>query len=138
MQEEIVKKKFYVTTPIYYVTAQPHLGSLYSTLIADAVIRWHALLGEQTFFVTGTDEHGQKVAQAAQEVGKDPQNFVDGFIPAYKDVWQKYDTTIPTVVPCTFSSPSSFACLDGIAATIGVMESTSMPKAGSTIKVLAK
>ncbi len=54
------KNKFYVTTPIYYVTAKPHLGSLYSTLIADVLARWHKLKGEKIFFLTGTDEHGQK------------------------------------------------------------------------------
>ncbi len=64
------KNKFYVTTPIYYVTAKPHLGSLYSTLLADVACRWNKLLGKKTFFLTGTDEHGQKVAEAAQKAGK--------------------------------------------------------------------
>ncbi len=83
--------KWYVTTPIYYVTARPHLGSLYSTLIADVITRYHKLKGEQTFFLTGTDEHGQKVAQAAQKAGKDPKSFVDGFINAYIDTWKDYE-----------------------------------------------
>lgn len=82
--------KFYVTTPIYYVTAKPHLGSLYSTLIADVAARWNKLLGKKVFFLTGTDEHGQKVAQAAEKVGMDPKTFVDSFIPAYKDLWHKF------------------------------------------------
>ncbi len=85
------QKKFYVTTPIYYVTAKPHLGSLYSTLLADVAARWHRLSGEKIFFLTGTDEHGQKIAQAADKVGKKPQEFVDSFIDAYKDIWHKYD-----------------------------------------------
>ena len=85
------KEKFYVTTPIYYVTARPHLGSLYSTLIADVVARWQRLCGKDSFFLTGTDEHGQKVAQAAEAVGKDPKAFVDSFIPAYEQVWQQYE-----------------------------------------------
>lgn len=84
-------KKFYVTTPIYYVTARPHLGSLYSTLLADVATRWHKLKGEKTFFLTGTDEHGQKVAEAAKKVGKEPKEFVDSFIPAYKDTWKDYE-----------------------------------------------
>lgn len=84
-------KKWYVTTPIYYVTARPHLGSLYSTLIADVITRWHQLKGERTFFVTGTDEHGQKIAQAAEKAGKQPKEFVDGFIQAYKDTWKSYE-----------------------------------------------
>ncbi len=86
-----MKNKFYVTTPIYYVTAKPHLGSLYSTLLADVAARWHKLRGIKTFFLTGTDEHGQKIAQAAAHAGKEPQEFVDGFIDAYKDMWHKYE-----------------------------------------------
>lgn len=84
------KSTFYVTTPIYYVTARPHLGSLYSTLLADVATRWNKLQGKKIFFLTGTDEHGQKVAQAAHNAGKNPQEFVDSFIPAYKDTWAKY------------------------------------------------
>ncbi len=83
--------KFYVTTPIYYVTAKPHLGSLYSTLIADVLARWNKLSGKDVFFLTGTDEHGQKIAQAAQKVSQEPKAFVDSFIPAYKEAWKKYE-----------------------------------------------
>ena len=61
--------KFYVTTPIYYATAKPHLGSLYSTLLADVSARWNKLQGKKVFFLTGTDEHGQKISQAAQKAG---------------------------------------------------------------------
>ncbi len=82
---------FYVTTPIYYATATPHLGTLYSTVLADVAARWHKILGESVFFLTGTDEFGQKVAQAAEKVGKTPQVFVDGFIPGYKDLWKVYE-----------------------------------------------
>ncbi len=85
------QKKFYVTTPIYYVTARPHLGSLYSTLLADVAAKWHALQGEKTFFLTGTDEHGQKIAQAAQKAHKKPKEFVDSFIQDFKDIWNKYE-----------------------------------------------
>src|SRR5271155_1673782 len=85
------QNKWYVTTPIYYVTARPHLGSLYSTLIADVITRYHKLKGEKTFFLTGTDEHGQKVAQAAEKAGKDPKAFVDSFINAYIDTWKSYE-----------------------------------------------
>jgi len=83
--------KFYVTTPIYYVTAKPHLGSLYSTVLADIAARWHKLSGQEVFFLTGTDEHGQKIAQAAELAGKDPKAFVDSFIAKYKEIWQKYE-----------------------------------------------
>ncbi len=85
------KNKFYVTTPIYYVTAKPHLGHLYSTVIADALARWHKLKNNEVFFLTGTDEFGQKIAQAAEKAGKQPQEFVDGFIDAYKTVWHDYN-----------------------------------------------
>lgn len=84
------KNKFYVTTPIYYVTAKPHLGSLYSTLLADVVARWNQMQGKKTFFLTGTDEHGQKIAQAAAQAKKDPQTFVDSFINTYKKIWADY------------------------------------------------
>jgi len=84
------KQTFYVTTPIYYGTARPHLGSLYSTLLADVVNRWQKLQGSDSYFLTGTDEHGQKIMQAAKEAGKTPQEFVDSFIAAYKEVWNLY------------------------------------------------
>lgn len=85
------KKKFYVTTPIYYVTAKPHLGSLYSTLLADVACRWYKLKNYNTFFLTGTDEHGQKVAEAAFKANMPPQEFVDSFISDYKKTWNDYN-----------------------------------------------
>lgn len=85
------KNKFYVTTPIYYATASPHLGTLYSTVLADVAARWHKVQGIDTFFLTGTDEYGQKVAQAAEAAGKNPKEFVDQFIDAYKDLWKSYE-----------------------------------------------
>jgi methionyl-tRNA synthetase len=86
-----VNKKFYVTTPIYYATATPHLGTLYSTVLADIAARWNKIQGKDVFFLTGTDEYGQKVAQAAEKVNKAPKEFVDQFIPAYKELWKKYE-----------------------------------------------
>lgn len=85
------KKKFYVTTPIYYVTAKPHLGSLYSTLLADIASRFYKLKNYNTFFLTGTDEHGQKVAQEAEKANLDPKKFVDSFINDYKKIWKDYN-----------------------------------------------
>lgn len=85
------KNKFYVTTPIYYVNAAPHLGSLYSTLLADVAARYHKLMGNDVFFLTGTDEHGQKIAESAKKVGKNPKEFVDQFIPAYQNIWKLYE-----------------------------------------------
>lgn len=83
--------RFYVTTPIYYVTAAPHVGSLYSTLLADVFARYHKLAGSDVFFLTGTDEHGQKIAQAAQKANKRPKEFVDSFIDSYKNIWKLYN-----------------------------------------------
>jgi methionyl-tRNA synthetase len=64
--------RFYVTTPIYYVNDAPHIGHAYPTITADALSRWHRLLGDETFFLTGTDEHGLKVAQSAEAAGRTP------------------------------------------------------------------
>ena len=69
--------KFYVTTPIYYVNDVPHIGHAYTTLLADVLARYHRLLGDETFFLTGTDEHGQKVQEAAQKRGVSEQAHVD-------------------------------------------------------------
>src|SRR5262245_46842853 len=86
-----LKNTFYVTTPIYYVTAKPHLGSLYSTLMADVIARWQKLKGKEVYFLTGTDEHGQKITLAAQQAGKKPKEFVDSFIDTYVATWSAYN-----------------------------------------------
>jgi len=90
MEEKMGTKKYYVTTPLYYGTGRPHLGSLYSTVLADVVARWHKLNGCEVFFLTGTDEHGQKIAEAAEKAGKKPKEFVDAFVEDYKKVWKDY------------------------------------------------
>lgn len=97
-----MKKHFYVTTPIYYVTAKPHLGSLYSTLLADVVARWNKLQGKDVFFLTGTDEHGQKIAQLAEEKNLKPQDFVDGLVPTFKKAWELYDIKYSTFMRTSF------------------------------------
>lgn len=97
-----MKKHFYVTTPIYYVTAKPHLGSLYSTLLADVIARWNKLQGKDVFFLTGTDEHGQKIAQLAEEKGLKPQDFVDGLVPTFKKAWELYDIKYSTFMRTSF------------------------------------
>jgi methionyl-tRNA synthetase len=70
-------KSFFLTTPIYYVNAKPHLGHAYTNIVADAIIRFHKLLGEDAFLLTGTDEHGDKIVQAAEKEGVSPKEFVD-------------------------------------------------------------
>ncbi len=82
-------KKFYVTTPIYYPNDIPHVGHAYTTIVADTLARFHKLLGEDVFFLTGTDEHGKKIEECAQKVGKTPKEFVDDLIPKFKDAWNK-------------------------------------------------
>lgn len=92
--------KFYITTPIYYVNDKPHIGHTYTTVLADVLARYHRLAGEDVFFLTGTDEHGQKVAQAAGKAGVTPQEHCDKFSQRFKDMWQKlgikYDHFIRT------------------------------------------
>lgn len=85
----MVKSKFYVTTPIYYPNDVPHLGHAYTTIAADVLARWHSLLGEDVFFLTGTDEHGKKLQLAAERAGKSPKEFVDSMIPEFKKAWEK-------------------------------------------------
>ena len=86
-----MSKTYYVTTPIYYVNGVPHVGSATTTLIVDAVIRYHKLRGEAAYFLTGTDEHAQKVADAAAKVGTPPQEFVDEISQRYVQAWQALD-----------------------------------------------
>ncbi len=94
---------FYVTTPIYYVNDRPHIGTAYSTIAADVLARYHRLRGEPTRFLTGLDEHGQKIERRAQELGMDPQTYVDGMVPPFKDAWKvlscSYDDFIRTTEP---------------------------------------
>ena len=79
----------YVTTPIYYVNAEPHLGHAYTTIVGDALTRWARLLGHETKFLTGTDEHGLKIQQVAEANGQSPQDFVDGIAPKFVDAWSR-------------------------------------------------
>ena len=71
------KQKYYLTTPIYYVNARPHIGHAYTTIVADVVARRRRLLGDDVWFLTGTDEHGQKIERAAKAAGTSPQEFAD-------------------------------------------------------------
>lgn len=86
-------KKFYVTTPIYYVNARPHIGHAYTTVVADVLARRHRLLGEDTFFLTGTDEHGQKIERSASAAGIPPQEFTDQVSAKFKDLWDRMGLT---------------------------------------------
>jgi methionyl-tRNA synthetase len=85
--------KFSATTPIYYVNAKPHLGHAYTTIVADAVSRWHRLLGEEVHLLTGTDEHGLKIQQAADAAGVSPKEFADSIAPLFAQAWERLNIT---------------------------------------------
>ncbi len=93
-------KNFYITTPIYYVNDKPHLGGAYTTVAADVLARWHRMKGEKVFFITGVDEHGQKIAKSAQEKNISPQELCDQRAAKYEQVWDtlkiSYDRFIRT------------------------------------------
>jgi len=84
---------FYLTTPIYYVNSVPHLGTAYTTIAADALARYKRMTGYDVHFLTGLDEHGQKVAQAAEQNGMDPQSWVDTIAPKFLEAWKLLDIT---------------------------------------------
>src|ERR1700678_2269018 len=86
-------KKFYLTTPIYYVNARPHIGHAYTTIVADVVARRHRLLGDDTYFLTGTDEHGQKIERAAAAQGIPPQQFADQVSASFEGLWKRMGIT---------------------------------------------
>ena len=78
---------FYITTPIYYVNARPHLGHAYTTIIADVATRFHSMRQAETFFLTGTDEHGDKILQAAEKEGLNPKQYVDKISALFRNLW---------------------------------------------------
>ena len=94
------KNTFYITTAIDYVNANPHVGHAYQKIAADALARWNKLIGKEVFFLTGTDEHGKKIAKTAEKAGKSPREFVDENSKKFKDAWEKlgikYDRFIRT------------------------------------------
>lgn len=96
------KNKFYITTPIYYTNAKPHIGHAYTTVACDVLARWNRLQDVETFFLTGTDEHGMKIQKKAEEAGKKTQEFVDEIVEEFKNLWSKgklnieYDNFIRT------------------------------------------
>jgi methionyl-tRNA synthetase len=83
-----VPERFYVTTPIYYPNDRPHLGTAYATVTADALARWHRLCGDEVMFLTGTDEHGLKIARRAEEQGMTPEAWTDETAGWYRDAWK--------------------------------------------------
>jgi methionyl-tRNA synthetase len=84
-----MSNKFYITTPIYYVNARPHIGHAYTTIACDTIARRQRLLGADTFFLTGTDEHGQKIERAAEAAGKTPQQYADEISAEFRRLWKR-------------------------------------------------
>ena len=84
-----MSNRFYVTTPIYYVNDKPHIGHAYTTVLADVLARFHRLFGDETWFLTGTDEHGQKVQEAAAKLGISPQEHADRTVVRFQEAWEK-------------------------------------------------
>ncbi len=87
------KQKFYLTTPIYYVNARPHIGHAYTTIAADVIARRHRLLGHDTYFLTGTDEHGQKIERSAAAAGIPPLQFADQVSASFRELWKRMGIT---------------------------------------------
>ena len=93
--------RFYATTPIYYVNDAPHIGHAYSTVTADALCRWHRLLGDEVFFLTGTDEHGLNVARKAEENGLSPQEQADRTSERFREAWKVLDISYDDFIRTT-------------------------------------
>ncbi|WP_324716910.1 methionine--tRNA ligase [Carboxydochorda subterranea] len=93
--------KFYITTPIYYPSDRLHVGHAYTTTAADALARWHRFLGEDVFFLTGSDEHGQKIQRKAQDRGVTPRQYVDEIVATFKRLWERLDISYDRFIRTT-------------------------------------
>jgi methionyl-tRNA synthetase len=104
--------RYYVTTPIYYVNDAPHVGHAYTTVVADALARWHRLSGDETYFLTGTDEHGLKVQRAAEANGVTPKEWADRTSERFRDTWKLLDISnddfIRTTEPRHYAAVQAF------------------------------
>ena len=94
-------RKFYITTPIYYVNARPHIGHAYTTIACDTIARRQRMLGADTYFLTGTDEHGQKIERAAQAAGKTPQDLTNEVSAAFRGLWDRMGITYDDFIRTT-------------------------------------
>ena len=96
-----MSKKFYITTPIYYVNARPHIGHAYTTIACDTIARRQRMMGFDTYFLTGTDEHGQKIERAAQAAGKTPQQLTDEVSAEFRALWDRMGLTYDQFIRTT-------------------------------------
>ncbi len=94
-------KTYYLTTPIYYVNDVPHIGHAYTTIIADTIARYSRLKGIDTFFLTGTDEHGQKIEEAAKKRGKTPKEYADEISAKFKALWDEFEISYDKFIRTT-------------------------------------
>ncbi|WP_024790042.1 methionine--tRNA ligase [Lebetimonas sp. JH292] len=92
---------YYLTTPIYYVNDVPHIGHAYTTIIADSIARYARLKGIDTFFLTGTDEHGQKIEEAARKRGKSPKEYADEISAKFKELWDEFEISYDKFIRTT-------------------------------------
>lgn len=95
------KAKYYITTPIYYPSDRLHIGHAYTTVFCDAVSRWRRMAGEEVFFLTGSDDHGQKVQRAAEARGMTPREYVDQIVPTFKELWRRLDVAYTDFIRTT-------------------------------------
>jgi methionyl-tRNA synthetase len=96
-----MSQKFYITTPIYYVNARPHIGHAYTTIACDTIARRQRMMGFDTYFLTGTDEHGQKIERAAQAAGKTPQQLTDEVSAQFRGLWDRMGLTYDDFIRTT-------------------------------------
>ena len=105
-------ERFYITTPIYYVNAKPHLGHAYTTIVADVARRFHTMLGYETYFLTGTDEHGDKIVQAAKDSNMTPKAYVDHISALFQSLWPELNISNDDFIRTTY--PSHMAVVENI------------------------
>ena len=103
---------FYITTPIYYVNSHPHIGHAYTTIVTDVLTRFRKLFGDDTYFLTGTDEHGQKIVESAAKAGVEPQAFVDEISREFREMWPHLHIDFDQFIRTT--DPEHKACVQQI------------------------
>ncbi len=111
-----MSESFYVTTPIYYVNAEPHIGHAYTTIVADVVSRYNRIAGRETFFLTGTDEHGDKIVTAAEKAGMTPDAYVDEISGLFRALWPKLNIGNDLFIRTT--DPEHKECVQRILSTV--------------------
>lgn len=108
--ETMSKPTFYVTTPIYYPSATLHIGHCYTTVAADTITRYKKMRGYDAYFLTGSDEHGQKIERAAANAGMEPIKYVDGIIASFQELWKKFDINYDDFIRTTQSRHEDVVC----------------------------